>query len=228
VELIAPGVRHFIDSRYCLGADLGQQNDFTALCVIEARRHSHVTVKGLILKEWDEYLVRHMERVPLHTDYVQVVTHIRQVYMRPPLDGTCDLIIDDGGVGRAVGDLALAAGLRPTRVTITGGDAQTQKDGRRWNVSKGILISILDAALHSQKLKISPAVLEATAFREELVDFRRSVTAAGRFTYEARVGRNDDLILACAITIWNFVGRPKPPVAQVGRYGHASPLKLNH
>ncbi len=40
---------------------------------------------------------------------------------RPPLRDRCHLVIDESGVGRAVGDMFDAAGLRPVRVSI-GGD----------------------------------------------------------------------------------------------------------
>ena len=40
---------------------------------------------------------------------------------RPPLAGNCELVIDDTGVGRAVGDLFETAGMDPIRVTITAG-----------------------------------------------------------------------------------------------------------
>ena len=42
----------------------------------------------------------------------------------PPTDG-CKLVIDETGVGRAVGDIFYAAGLRPNRVTITAGQEAT-------------------------------------------------------------------------------------------------------
>jgi hypothetical protein len=54
--------------------------------------------------------------------------------------------------------------------------------------------------------------------QEELKDFRRKVSAAGRATFEARVGKHDDLVLAVAIAIWTCVGRPKPAFPSFGRY----------
>jgi hypothetical protein len=54
---------------------------------------------------------------------------------------------------------------------------------------------------------------------DELKDFHRKVSAAGRYSYEARAGRHDDLVLAVAIGLWAIVGRPKPVPAAVGTYG---------
>jgi hypothetical protein len=45
---------------------------------------------------------------------------------------------------------------------------------------------------------------------DELKDFRRKVGAAGRYQYEARVGKHDDYVLAAAIALWACVGRPAP------------------
>ena len=44
---------------------------------------------------------------------------------------------------------------------------------------------------------------------EELKDFRRHVTNAGRATYQARTGKHDDLVLAVAIALWWCTERRK-------------------
>lgn len=54
--------------------------------------------------------------------------------------------------------------------------------------------------------------------REELRDFRRHISTAGRYSYDARTGKHDDLVLAVALALWNFVGRTKPPAAVIGKY----------
>jgi hypothetical protein len=60
-----------------------------------------------------------------------------------------------------------------------------------------------------------------------LKDFRRKVSVAGRYTFEARVGKHDDLVLAVAIGLWAIVGRPKPPVPQFGTYSFSDGIVLN-
>ena len=47
---------------------------------------------------------------------------VARLLARPPLNSGCELVIDETGVGRAVGDLFDAHGMKPTRVTITAGD----------------------------------------------------------------------------------------------------------
>ncbi len=85
---------------------------------------------------------------------------------------------------------------------------------RSWTVPKHVLISTLDARLHTGELRIAAELTESGALAEELKDFRRKVSAAGRYSYEARVGRHDDLVLACAIALW--VACNPPPRMFVG------------
>jgi hypothetical protein len=49
---------------------------------------------------------------------------------RPPLTDGCKLVIDETGVGRAVGDIFDAAGLRPNRVTLPRGRRLRSSSGR--------------------------------------------------------------------------------------------------
>lgn len=108
MELNRPGVKHFAESKFCLACDIGQSVDPTAVAVIEHVQHMDMTWRGDITNKWSESKVRHLERLPLGTDYVQVVEHVHRLFNRPPLNGACDLVIDDTGVGKAVGDLFLA------------------------------------------------------------------------------------------------------------------------
>ena len=85
------------------------------------------------------------------------------------------------------------------------------------------MISLLDAKLHCGELRIASELTEAGVLAEELRDFRRKVTAAGRFQYEARVGRHDDLILSVAIGLWSLVGRPVQQPAVFGVYSNTIP-----
>ncbi len=57
----------------------------------------------------------------------------------------------------------------------------------------------LVSALHTDELKIAAALSDAESLQEELKDFQRKVSDAGRATYNARTGAHDDLVLAIAI-----------------------------
>jgi hypothetical protein len=201
------------EEAFIMGVDLGQSQDPTAIVVM---RHHHEP-----LDEWDvdkikrvtrqkskqRYDVAYAERLPLGTSYPDVVQHVQNVLNRPLLRGRCHLVIDESGVGRAVGDMFDAAGLRAVRVSITAGTEVTKQEQRRWSVAKSLLISGVDARLHSGELRFAAELGEAHALAAELKDFRRILTAAGRATYQARVGKHDDLVLAVAVALWWAVER---------------------
>ena len=165
--------------------------------------------------------VRHLERLPLGASYPSIVQHVKDMLASYPLcgrdgDKRAELVIDQTGVGRAVGDIFDQAGLNSVRITITAGDAVSFNGGSH-HVAKTQLISTVDALLHTGTLKFASALIEAGAMKDELKDFRRKLTDAGRATYAARTGRHDDLVLAVAIGCW-WISRPPPPTAVFGRY----------
>ena len=108
--------------RWIVGVDLGQAADFTAVAVM---RH-HVTplddwtadhAKRITRQATDDFAdVLHLERVALRTDYGAIADHVRNILDRDPLRlaEQIDLVIDDTGVGRAVGDdMAKRLALNP-------------------------------------------------------------------------------------------------------------------
>src|SRR6185312_13620243 len=211
--VVPEGFQEIITDKFVLAADLGQSNDPTAIAVLQHRTVKHLRYDGGLLKTISEHFdVRHLERLPLGLSYIEQRARVAQLLARPPLNEGCGFAIDNTGVGRAVGDLFDDAGLRPDKVTITSGSEQTCVGTRLWHVPKGVLISTLDARLHTGELRFAAELRDAPALAEELKDFRRHVSAAGRFTYEARTGKHDDLVLAVAIALWSIVGKPKPPV----------------
>jgi hypothetical protein len=218
---------------YVVGVDLGQSTDPTAICVAEWQRgvtdagsdyERHLGMTSKLQTPDEQVWVRHLERLPLGLSYPAVVQRVADILARPPLCGDADhrgaeLIIDETGVGRAVGDIFVDAGLKPKRVTITGGNDPTVGHGSdRFHVPKTVLISNVDAMLHTGALRFAAALTEAEAMRDELQDFRRKLSEAGRATYAARTGRHDDLVLAVAIAAW-WIARPAPPQAVFGTYG---------
>jgi hypothetical protein len=217
--------RELVDEKWCLAVDLGQSQDPTAIAVLQHRGVRHQRFDGRIFPSGEETLVRYLARLPLGLAYPEQAAEVGRLLQRPPLNRPgVELVLDATGVGRAVSDIFIYAGMKPTQVTITAGDTVTPTGGNRWNVSKGQLISLLDARLHLGELRIASALTEAGALASELRDFRRKVSAAGRFTYEARVGQHDDLVLAVAIGLWTLVGRPRSCPASAGRYvSHPGP-----
>jgi hypothetical protein len=188
-----------------MGVDLGQANDPTAICIIHAYAEREDPFEPL--KYY--YDVVHLQRLPLGMSYPAIVSEVGIMLSRPPLDQGCELVLDDTGVGRAVGDIFQQRGLNPIRVSITSGNEEGMAGSRRWTVPKAALVSLLDATLHTGELRFASELREAAAMREEFKDFGRHVSEAGRYSFSAREGKHDDLVLACAIALWRAV-RKKP------------------
>jgi hypothetical protein len=199
--------------RWIVGVDLGQVSDPTAIAVLNHRvvaLGTWTASEGRRLWREDQtehFDIKHLERLPLGSSYPSQVSHVGNLLSRAPLNGA-KLVVDETGVGRPVCDLFEQAGLRPARVTITGGLEQTQTGSRSYHVPKGVLISALEARLHTGELKIAAALTDAPALQSELEDFQRKVNEAGRPSYNARQGAHDDLVLSCAIALWYAVTRP--------------------
>ena len=209
-------------SHFVVGVDLGQSQDPTAVCVIE----SYSVREDPIAPAQHFFDVRHLMRFPLGLSYPTMVGDIGLMLSREPLGCRAELVIDETGVGKAVADLFDAAGLKPFKVTITAGNEETQTGSRRWSVPKGQLVSLLDARMHTGELRFARDLREAAAMEGELKDFRRFVSEAGRYSFSARSGQHDDLVLACAIALWRatklkktFGGPRQTPQVNLG-YAH--------
>src|SRR5262249_43182914 len=183
------------DERYVIGCDLGQSHDPTAVAIVRRLDDGPRPI----------FQVGHLERLPLNTSYLQIVSHVMRQMARPPLAGKSELVIDHSSVGRTVFDLFVGRGITPVGVTITGGDTVTH-DGPCWRVPKLILVSRVQALLHSGQLKIHRSLPDAPALVAELQDFRADVTDGGHWTFNARSGKHDDLVLALAIALWRSFG----------------------
>jgi hypothetical protein len=219
-------------SRFVVGVDLGQSTDPTAIAVLEKKTgvidsrsdcERHCNIVGAPQKPAFRIEVRHLQRLPLGLTYPTIVKHVGELLGRAPLTDNkqkpTELVIDETGVGRAVADIFVESGLKLIRVTITAGNEVTPQRNNRWNVSKSILISNLDALLNTGQLKFAAALLEADAMRAELQDMRRKLSETGKATYAARVGKHDDLVLAVAIAAW-WLCRPVNPPSWFGRYSN--------
>jgi hypothetical protein len=114
-------------THYYLGLDLGQAQDFTAICIAE---RTELVRGNLAARPGATYQVRHLERPALGTPYPAIVARVRELVGRQPLRGQVTVVADATGVGAAVIDLLRDAHLDAPlyAVTITGGD--TVKPGR--------------------------------------------------------------------------------------------------
>lgn len=215
---------------YIIGVDLGQANDYTAICVLQRdTRETGRTVQRLA-GSWEgfttvtrpqtesTYQVRHLERLPLGTPYPeqvekvsQIVTLVRQqqaVKASPwpsdPKPRPPRLIVDQTGVGRPVVDMLRKAGHRTlTAVTITAGDTAT-REGMEHRVPKRELVSVLQVLLQTDRLAVAAALPEAATLTQEMLAFKVTISKTGHDSYgnDWRENDHDDMVLAVALATW--------------------------
>lgn len=185
-----------------IGIDLGKTNDYTAIAVVEARREDEV-----------RFLARHLERFRIGLPYPRQVERIVALRDAVAKLGTPRLVVDQTGVGQAVVDMLRDAGLRLTAVTITGGDSLTRGSGGDVRVPKRDLISSLQVATQTGRLKVAAGSPLAAALEEEMLAFRISLNDRGHDSYgnDGSESPHDDLVLALALAVWQ-ADRAKPAI----------------
>lgn len=201
------------DLNYIVGLDLGAMRDFSALSFVEMRQGSKAADKPA-------FDVTYLHRWPLGTPYPKIVEGVGKMLAEPPfsrkvyggrgyrddhleLCAPVTLAVDATGVGRPVVDMFAEAELpgHLMPVTITGGHAVSQAAGG-YNVPKRILVSGLQVALQTKRLRIAAKLPEAATLKNELQNFQLTFTEAANDTYEGRKGAHDDLVLAVALALW--------------------------
>ncbi len=157
-----------------MGIDLGQAQDYTALCIVEKLK----TAEGE-----NQYHLRHLERLLLGTPYPTVVKRILELmYTEPLKTQEVYIVVDSTGVGRPVVDLMRQSGLRPIAVTITGGN-QVTEDDNGYKVPKRDLVSTLQVLIQSGRLKIAEGLPQARTLIQELLNFRVKISINDHDTY---------------------------------------------
>jgi Terminase RNaseH-like domain len=198
--------------RFFIGVDLGQAQDYTAIVILESER-----VDSGEKRAWgdpiyhDELRVIHAERFRgvLYPDVAEKVRRLKaeeklrsSTYHRHNsvwTESYPTVVVDRTGVGPAVTDLLKKSGVSHVGVTITAGNRE-----RGTNVPKRNLVSALQVAFSTGRLKIAKGLELAQVLKEELLNFKLKINVAtGHDSYEAwREGEHDDLVLAAALAVW--------------------------
>ncbi len=197
---------------FCVGLDLGQSADYTALAVVE-----DVSEEGPPIGPHKALHLRHLERYPLRTLYPDIaegvaslmrserlITEVRQPWEPRGYQVAPELVVDNTGVGPAVTDLLKKKDLRFKAVTITGGDKVHAVGGGGYRVPKRDLVGALEVPFHTGELKVAEGLKLWPALREELLNFRRKIDLrTAHDSYEHwRDSDHDDLVLAVALACW--------------------------
>jgi hypothetical protein len=205
-----------MNNPFCIGLDLGQSSDYTALAVVEKLEGNGASSKDpgncIALH------LRHLERYPLRTPYPEIADRVAALIRSDVLTvSTTDrmlrevrvppeLVIDQTGVGAPVADLLRERDLAFRSVVITGGD-RVVREGRTYRVPKRDLVSALEVSLQTGALKAAEGLALWPALRQEMQNFRRKIDLrTAHDSYEHwREGDHDDLVLAVCLACWGVM-----------------------
>jgi hypothetical protein len=184
---------------YYLGLDLGQAQDYSALVVLEQRWHEHPDHPGELQTD---YVCGYLKRWQVKTPYRVVVEDCRQVLLRPRINNAI-LAVDHTGVGRAVYELFLQAGLSAPRplgqagsqvtsshlgslarsgaalrpIVFTAGHDVTWGDDGSLRVPKKEMVGAVQVLLQNRRLAIAEVECRDLLVKE-LEVFKAKITAA--------------------------------------------------
>ena len=117
--------------------------------------------------------------------------------------GPLDVVIDNGGPGRVVGDMLVARGIYPIRIAIVGTGEAQQTAPDRLLVSQGELIHTTVKLSQQGILKLAPRLQGMATIRDELQKFMVKVSLRGHETFGNFLpGSHDDLIYALSLSCW--------------------------
>lgn len=180
-----------------IGVDIGQRVDPTAICVAEVEDRVNAAERYEA-----HYLIRHLERLPLGTNYPAVAKRTAAICasLLERLHSTPTLYIDATGVGQPIVDVLRDAKVRADlkAVYFTHGDRRTEENGEI-KLGKAWLVSRLQALLQCERLHL-PNTAEAKALAQELLDYEIRIDQDANDKYGAfKVGTHDDLVTALGL-----------------------------
>jgi hypothetical protein len=195
---------------FVVGVDLGRSVDNSVVAILqytrvgtsefeveEAESSNYATI---VREKYVEHFdLRELQRIKLETSYDEIIQHIFNVMHTEPLIGA-ELVIDDTGVGRPIGDLIEAqTPLRPIRITSTGGQETNKISARRYHVPKIELVSTLSGLFATNRIRLAHDLPNLEILRRECQTFLRTYTSSGRAQYSAASGDHDDCVSALSL-----------------------------
>jgi hypothetical protein len=219
------------DMSFYVGLDLGQSADYTALAIVEEQAWDTATRRWVSPSNLHPELLDHhlksaekegrpphpplhlksLHRFPLGTPYPDIVDSVKRVLNSLPIAAMpTSFIVDKTGVGGAVVDSFIAAGINPIAVTIHGGSAVTMEVSpgryayRHYRVPKRDLVLYMAVLMQSRRLLIPASLPLGETLKNELRNFRVKIDPkTAHDSYEHwREGDHDDLVLATAMACW--------------------------
>jgi hypothetical protein len=199
---------------FCIGFDLGQTGDYTALAVVEKIRSGNPQRLAALH-------LRYLERYSLMTPYPKIADEVAALVKSEHLvTYTTDemlnritlypeLVVDRTGVGPPVTNLLRERGLTFRSMVVTASD--DAGSGRAaYRVPKRDLISALEVTLQTGMLQVAEGIRLWPVLREEMLNFRRKIDPKmAHDSYEHwRESDHYNLVLAVCLACWG-AARPR-------------------
>lgn len=188
-------------SRFIISADLGQANDFSAVCGIKD--------EALPIVDDGKVIIGPRKRSVVYADrfrgvsYVAVVDHLIRLCNAPPFGGKSQLVIDGTSIGRVVADMIWDQGHDLWAIQMTGGQDWSRK-GRYVNVGKTALVENLAVMFAAGEISFAHDLPLRKEIEADLASFSTQTTAAGNqiVTQSRSASGHGDLGIALIIGAW--------------------------
>lgn len=191
--------------------DLGNQADYTAYSVIDAEEVMEEAVHEEIVRKVRyctyKYKLLYLKRVGLGTAYPEISRDIKAKMENPALKGA-ELVVDGTGVGLPVLQEMKELGLNPVGICITSGETAghwKSPSGSKlgYTVPKQNIVTVLQSALSARRLVIPRGLDNLEDFKNELMNFKVSISRKGKETFGAAEDSiHDDLVMSVGIGLW--------------------------
>lgn len=155
------------------------------------------------------------EILPLKTNHTVALARINQVFQNATVgEGIVpELVMDVGGIGRVIADLAREQFRLPvTGVLMTGGNSPSLlEDGHTLSIPKSHIVGALDGVISvsPRMLSFPPNMPNWQSLLTELTSFSQSVTPSGAVTFAARAGSHDDRVCSIAYCVYRLSPRER-------------------
>lgn len=172
--------------KYIISVDIGKQNDYTAISIIQRVELDYHLVKIL---RWR------------HSGHERLISELNNLLSDSRMnDGKIAIILDATGVGLAVCDFVRSAGIQCFDLTIHGGYS-TKIDGWHISAAKNDVVFSLQNIIEKNRLKVNPELKYWKETKAELETFSPKVNETTlHVSYEAIRSRDhDDLVMSLAM-----------------------------
>jgi hypothetical protein len=181
---------------WVISLDPAQLYDYSALVVLQCipEKESNIYHLGSVKRK---------QKLP----YPEIVQWAEHVFKNPqfqPANGVSSpkLMVDVGGVGRALYDMIRADGVECIAIQYTGGGEIPSFANGAYHIGKSAMVGKFLAAWDDGRVQVPANASFRDLLVNELKAFRGYMSSAGRARFEAEEGEHDDQIMAIAQAVW--------------------------